>query len=178
MTAKVALAGVGVVLALAGCGDDEGRVSQEPAGTETATTPTETVPVETAPTETETETQTAPEDAGPGLSDGHGGGQAAPEDRPGGAGDEIPASTQALFTGRAGKITPRIVRVPPFIAVRVELRSGDGAMYELRGGGERLRAASRPAEPVVFDGLRPGRRLSLKGTGGRVIIEASAEPGP
>jgi hypothetical protein len=178
MTAKAALAVVGLALALAGCGDDEGRVSQEPAGTETstATTPTDTVPVETAPAQTEIET--APEDAGAGLSDGHGGGQAAPEERPGGAGDEIPASTQALFTGRAGRITPRIVRVPPFIAVRVQLRSADGAAYELSGGGETLRAAGRPARPVVFDGLRPGRRLSLKGTGGRVIIEASAEPGP
>ena len=108
----------------------------------------------------------------------HSGGQAAPEDQPGGAGDEIPASTQALFTGRAGKISPRIVRVPPFIAVRVQLRSGDGAAYELSGGGDTLRAAGGMAKSVVFDGLRPGKRLTLTGTGGTVVIEASAEPGP
>ena len=179
MRAKAALAALGLALALGACGDDEGRVSQESAGTETspgastATEPTDTTPVETAPTETES----VPEDAGPGLSDGHGG-QEAPEDRPGGAGDEIPASSQALFTGRAGRISPQIIRVPPFIAVRVELRSGDGATYELSGGGKVLRAAAGPAEPVVFDGLRPGRRLTLTGTGGRVIVEASAEPGP
>jgi len=176
------LAAVGLALALGACGDDdEGRVSQESAGTETssgsttATAPTQTAPVETVPEAGET----APEEGGAGLSDGHGGGRAAPEDRPGGAGDEIPASTQALFTGRAGKISPPVVRVPPFIAVRVQLRSGDGAAYELGGGGEMLRAAGGgPARPVVFDGLRPGKRLVLTGTGGRVIIEASAEPGP
>lgn len=174
------LLALALVLALGGCGDDdEGRVSQESSGTETssgastATTPTDKAPVETVP-----ETDTAPEDAGAGLSDGHSGGQAAPEDQPGGAGDEIPASTQALFTGRAGRITPRIVRVPPFIAVRVELRSGDGAPYELNGGGETLRAEGGSAEPVVFDGLRPGKRLTLTGTGGAVTVEASAEPGP
>ncbi|MDQ3644317.1 MAG: hypothetical protein M3356_02270, partial [Actinomycetota bacterium] len=82
------------------------------------------------------------------------------------------------FTGRAGRISPRIVHVHPFIAVRVELRSGDGATYELSGGGETLRAGGGPAKSVVFDGLRPGRRLTLAGTGGKVIIEASAEPGP
>ena len=175
-----ALALLVLALALGACGDDddEGRVSQEPAGTETSpgasTTPTDTAPPDTAPTGTET----APEDAGAGLTDGHSGGQAAPEDRPGGAGDEIPASTQALFTGRAGKVSPSIVRVPPFIAVRVQLRSGDGATYELSGGGETLRAEGGSAEPVVFDGLRPGKRLTLTGTGGRVVIEASAEPGP
>lgn len=174
------LAALGIALALGACGDDEGRVSQEPAGTETAQgTSTATTPADTTPAETETApAETAPGDAGAGLSDGHGGGHAAPEDRPGGAGDEIPASTQALFTGRAGRISPRIVRVPPFIAVRVELRSGDGATYELSGAGKTLRAAGGPAEPVVFDGLRPGKRLALTGTGGRVIIEASAEPGP
>ncbi len=177
------LAAVALALALGACGgDDEGRVSQEPAGTETTQgTSTATTPTDTTPAETETapaETETAPGNAGAGLPDGHGGGHTAPEDRPGGAGDEIPASTQALFTGRAGRISPRIVRVPPFIAVRVELRSGDGATYELSGAGKTLRAAGGPAEPVVFDGLRPGKRLALTGTGGRVIIEASAEPGP
>ncbi len=174
------LAAVGLALTLGACGDDEGRVSQEPAGTETSQgTSTATTPTDTAPAETETApAETAPGDAGAGLSDGHGGGHAAPEDRPGGAGDEIPASTQALFTGRSGRISPRIVRVPPFIAVRVELRSGDGATYELSGAGKTLRAAGGPAESVVFDGLRPGKRLALTGSGGRVIIEASAEPGP
>ncbi len=172
------LALLGLAFALGACGDDdEGRVSQESAGTDTSpasTTPTDTTPAETAPAETET----APEDAGAGVPDGHGGGQAAPEDRPGGAGDEIPASTQALFTGRAGEISPSIVRVPPFIAVRVQLRSGDGATYELSGGGKTVRAEGGSGEPVVFDGLRPGKRLTLTGTGGRVVIEASAEPGP
>ncbi len=180
MRGKAAVAALSLALALGACGDDEGRVSQESSGTETspgastATAPTDTAPVETAPSETET----APEDAGVGLPDGHGRGQASPEDRQGGAGDEIPASTQALFTGRAGGISPRTVRVPPFIAIRVELRSGDGASYELSGGGQTVRAAGGSAEPVVFDGLRPGRRLSLTGTGGSVVIEASAEPGP
>jgi hypothetical protein len=138
----------------------------------------DTAPAETETAPAETETETAPRDARAGSPDGRSGGVAAPEDRPGGAGDEIPASTQALFTGRAGRISPRIVRVPPFIAVRVELRSGDGATYELSGAGKTLRAAGGSAEPVVFDGLRPGKRLTLTGAGGRVFIEASAEPGP
>ena len=182
------LAALGIALTLGACGDDEGRVSQEPAGTETAQgTSTATTPADTTPAETETapaQTETGAGagdgdgDGRDGPSDGRSGGVAAPEDRPGGAGDEIPASTQALFTGRAGRISPRIVRVPPFIAVRVELRSGDGATYELSGAGKTLRAAGGPAEPVVLDGLRPGKRLALTGTGGRVIIEASAEPGP
>lgn len=182
------LAALGIALTLGACGDDEGRVSQEPAGTETAqgtstaTTPADTTPAETetapAQTDTDTETETGAGAGRDGPSGGRSGGVAAPEDRPGGAGDEIPASTQALFTGRAGRISPRIVRVPPFIAVRVELRSGDGATYELSGAGKTLRAAGGPAEPVVFDGLRPGKRLVLTGSGGRVIIEASAEPGP
>jgi hypothetical protein len=136
------------------------------------------VPADTVPADTQTAPETESPDAGAGLPDGHDQGRRHPEDQPGGAGDEVPATTQARFTGRGGIISPRTVRVPAFIAVRVELQSGDGARYVLRGGGRTLRAAARPARPVTFDGLRTGRRLVLRGTGGKVVIEASAEPGP
>jgi len=162
-----------------GCGgDEEGRVSQEGSGTSTSgsTATTPTAP-RTAPAATDTAPATVPQDspdAGAGIPDGHGRGQEGPEGRPGGAGDEIPASVPARLTGRGGSVTPRLVRVPPFIAIRVSLRSGDGAEYALAGGGQTV----RPGAPVIFDGLRPGKRLILSGTGGRVVIEASAEPGP
>lgn len=167
---------VAVALALGACGDDEGRVTQETVGTETspATTPTTTAPTQT--TTAPAETEAAPGPSGDGGESS--GGLAAPEQRPGGAGDEVAASVQALFTGRGGRISPRIVRVPPFIAVRVQLRSADGGAYELSGGGESLRVTGGRAQAEVFDGLRPQKRLVLSGTGGRVVVEASAEPGP
>ena len=54
-------------------------------------------------------------------------------------------SSQALFTGRGGRLTPRVVRVPPFIAIRVELRSADGATYAPLGqDGRAERDVARP----------------------------------
>jgi hypothetical protein len=76
-----------------------------------------------------------------------------------------------MFTGRGGKITPRVIRVPPYLAIRAELRSADGRRYTIRFGGRELRSGGS----LELDGLRPGARL--KGSGG-VVIEASAEPGP
>ena len=61
----------------------------------------------------------------------------SPEDQPGGAGDEEPARSLALLTGEGGRITPPTVRVPAFISIRVELRSGDGREYGLRFGDTR-----------------------------------------
>ena len=158
-------------VALAGCGGEEGRVRQDTVdtgATPAATAPAATSPARTAPTREET--VTVPEDdvtTSP-----------SPEDRPGGAGDEQPASSQALFTGRAGSVRPRLVQVPPFIAIRAELRSADGRSYRLRFGGRSIAVdGARRSASTTFDGLRPGRRLV--GTGaGRVVIEASAEPGP
>lgn len=178
MGARILPVAVGLALVLAACGDDEGRVSQESVGTETSTT---TTPTDTTPAETTTSPEgpgTAPEDPAAEGKDA-GGARNSPEQAPGGAGDEIPASTQALFTGSGGRITPRLVRVPPFIAVRVRLRSGDGQTYELEGGGQSLEApGGRVARPALFDGLRPGKRLVLRYPDGRVVVEASAEPGP
>ena len=160
---------------LGACGDDdEGRVQQETAATSpsTSTTPTDTAPAQT-------EEQTAPQETEPEGGSGGTGGAAPGEEQEGGAGDEVAASSQALITGRGGKLSPRLVRVPPFIAIRVELRSADGGEYELRGGGKSVSAGGEIASAsTTFDGLRPGKRLVLTGPSGRVVVEASAEPGP
>ena len=86
-----------------------------------------------------------------------------------------------MFTARAGRITPRLVRVPPFIAVRAELRSADGRAYALTFGNRTIRVGAQiSSASTVLDGLRPGRAHTGTpgGSGNRVRIEASAEPGP
>lgn len=167
---------IGAAFALGACGDDdEGRVQQEtsPSSTSTSTTGTDT-----APAKTEAETAPAKTEAEPEGSGGTGG--ASPgEAQEGGAGDEVAASSQALITGRGGKLSPRLIRVPPFIAIRVELRSADGGSYKLSGGGKTVSVDRDIASAsTTFDGLRTGKRLVLTGPSGRVVVEASAEPGP
>jgi hypothetical protein len=124
----------------------------------------ETTP--TAPVETETEIETA----------------TSPEDQPGGAGDEEPARSQALFTAQDGRVTPRVVRVPAFIAVRVELRARDDGPYVLEIGGQTIEAGGRLSSGSVrLDGLRPGDAYvgTLSGAAtGRLRVSATAEPGP
>jgi hypothetical protein len=158
-----------LLLAVGGCGGDD-----EPASTRAEGT----VPERTTSTqETQTnapnpETETLP-------NDGDGTGTGSPESQPGGAGDEEPARALALFSGENGKITPPVVRVPAFISIRVELRSGDGAEYSLRFGGRSIEVgAALNSVSTTFDGLRPGAKLVGTGPFGKVRIEATAEPGP
>jgi hypothetical protein len=160
-----------LALALAGCGGDD----EEPASTAPATT---TAPPETAPAETET----APTEAEPEPPEATETEPAeSPEEQPGGAGDEEPARTLALFTAENGRITPRVVRVPAFIAVQVELRSEDGSEYGLRFGDVTIRAGGEiNSAATTIDGLRPAEVLVGRptGSGNGVRIEATAEPGP
>jgi cytoskeletal protein RodZ len=162
-------------LGLAACGgddEDDSGASGYGAGTKTEqadTTATETTATETTGTPTGGEA----EDGGakpPSTS---------PEEQEGGAGDEVPASSQALVTGNGGKLSPATVRVPPFIAIRVQLRSADGVEYELSGGGKTVKAGGEiESAGTTFDGLRTGERLVLSGPQGKVTIVANAEPGP
>jgi hypothetical protein len=165
---RVTTCAVAAVLAVAGCGDDEEPTADTAARTETAAT-TETE----RPQATVTAPGPAPAETIPPES---------PEDQPGGAGDEVPARSIAMFTGSGGKIRPPRVRVPPFIAVRVELRSADGRTYALRFRDRVVRAGGGVAsQSTVFRGLRPGRVLvgrSIAPPGSDVVVEASAEPGP
>jgi hypothetical protein len=159
------------VLALSGCGGDD----EEPATT-AATAPAETAATETTPTAEDEPAETEPADTGAETEPPE-----APEEQPGGAGDEEPARTLALFTGRGGRITPRVVRVPAFISIQVELRSGDGANYALRFGNVTVRAGGDlNSTSKTLDGLRPNEGITGRplGTGNRVRIEATAEPGP
>jgi hypothetical protein len=162
-------------LGLAACGDDEGDSGGTGAGgavteqTDTATT--ETAAPETAATGTETGGEAEGGGAKPPST--------SPEDQEGGAGDEIPASSQALITGSGGKLSPGTVRVPPFIAIRVQLRSADGVEYELTGGGKTVEAGGEiETAGTTFDGLRSGEKLVLSGPQGKVTVVANAEPGP
>ena len=156
------------LVVLGGCGGDdeptppatqEGTVSEET----TATSEAETTPPNP-------ETETLPNDG-----DGTGMGESGQ----GGAGDEQAAETLALLTGENGAITPAVVRVPAFISIRVELRSADGGAYQLSFGDKRIEVGDGlSSRSTTFEGLRPGAKLVGTGTGGRVRIEATAEPGP
>ncbi|HMJ95164.1 MAG TPA: hypothetical protein VK486_04890 [Thermoleophilaceae bacterium] len=128
---------------------------------------------ESAPAETLTESPGAQTETAPAES--------TPEDQPGGAGDEEPARTLALFTAKDGRITPRVVRVPAFISIQVELRSPNGDKYGLRFGDVKITAGGGLSSvSTTIDGLRPGKAIvgTPSGPGNRVRIEATAEPGP
>ena len=163
MARAIAIAAACLALAAAGCGEDEeptlGGAGDAPATETTSTAPRATAPSATAPPET-----------------------VPPEEQPGGAGDEEAARSPAFFTGKDGRITPREVRVPPFLAIRVELRSVDGRRYGLRFGERELRAGDggRRRSSLTLEGLRPQKSVvgTPLGAGNRVRIVASAEPGP
>jgi hypothetical protein len=158
-------------LAIGGCGGDDDDASTAP----TTTVETETTPVVTTPTETETEPTETTETEGETVT------QTSPEEQPGGAGDEEPARTLALFTATDGRIRPRTVRVPAFISVQIELRSADGARYALRFGDVTVRAGGElNSTSTTIDGLRPNESIVgvPQGAGNRVRISATAEPGP
>jgi hypothetical protein len=169
---RVAAALLAVLLLLvAGCADDDDDADTTPtAPVATETTETETVPEAETETETETEVETEIET------------ETSPEDQPGGAGDEEPARSQALFTAQGGRVTPRVVRVPAFISVRVELRARDDGRYILEIDGQRIEVGGQLSSgSVSLDGLRPGNAYvgMISGrAGGRVRVEATAEPGP
>jgi hypothetical protein len=95
-------------------------------------------------------------------------------------GDEEPIRSEAVFTGEGGRLTPREIRVPAFIAIRVLLRSSDNGSYSLKIGGKTLSigGGGTGLDELDLDGLLPDE--SYKGTSpqGNVKVVASAEPGP
>jgi hypothetical protein len=165
-----------LALAAAGCGGDD----EEPETVATSPPPAETTETETE-TEAPTEPDTTAEEPEPEPETETQPAATSPEDQPGGAGDEEPARSLALFTAENGRVKPRVVRVPAFISIRVELRASDGNSYGLTIDGRTLEVSDGLGSvSTTLDGLRPGDAYvgTLMGADGRVRIEATAEPVP
>lgn len=156
----------GALALAAGCGGDDEESAERPA----ETTPAVSVPdpVTTPPPETTIERDGADPEQEPRT--------VPPEEQ---QGDEEPIRSEAVFTGRGGRLRPQEVQVPAFIAIRVILRSGDGAEYTLRIGGARLKVGNgRDTAELELDGLLPDETYAGRSPHGIVRVTASAEPGP
>ncbi len=144
------------------CGDDDEDTAAETTPTTAAPAPVTTPPPETmAPTkepDPDEEPRTVP-----------------PEEQ---QGDEEAIRSEAVFTGRNGRLTPREVRVPAFIAIRVILRSADDGAYSLTVNGTRLSIQGNGTDELELDGLLPNESYRGRGPNGNVRVVASAEPGP
>jgi len=144
-------------------GDDE----DSDAPVETNPTATVPAPVTTPPPETPKTTKEPDPDEEPRT--------VPPEEQ---QGDEEAIRSEAVFTGRGGRLTPREVRVPAFIAIRVILRSSDQAAYSLTIGGTRLSIEGNATDELELDGLLPNKAYAGRSPQGNVRVVASAEPGP
>ena len=145
------------------CGSDDDEDVAETTPTTTAPAPVTTPPPET------TDTSKAPDpDSEPRT--------VPPEEQ---QGDEEAIRSEAVFTGRNGRLTPREIRVPAFIAIRVILRAQDQGSYALRIGGQSLGVdATVSTDEVNLDGLLPNESYQGRSGNGNVRVVASAEPGP
>ena len=146
------------------CGSDD----EEADTVETTATTPVSPPVTTPPPEAKTPDKGKDPDEEPRT--------VPPEEQ---QGDEEPIRSEAVFTGKGGRLTPREIRVPAFIAIRVILRSSDDGSYSLQVHGQRLEiGAGTATDELDLDGLLPDE--SYKGTSpqGNVRVVASAEPGP
>jgi hypothetical protein len=165
---------VGLLL-LAGCGGGGSKSTTTTTAVSSAPALTATTPaVPTTPSDSVG--QSAPE-----LKTKHK--KKSPESQPGGAGDETPIATQALFTASGGKVTPSHVRVPPFIAVMVVLEARDQRPYTITVNGKEVAVGEgRTQATLRLDGLRPGAKYVLHPQFGTkpktLVIVANAEPGP
>jgi hypothetical protein len=161
---RVAAACALALLALAaGCGGDDEEESPEREPAARAPPAPETTSEEPEPTTAPEEEQ---EETGP-----------APEDDPEA---EEPVRSEAVFTARNGRITPRRVEVPAYIAITVELRPKDERDYSIVFEGYRMSVGGN-TEAAFLDlgGLQPGDRYTgTASTGQRLVISATAEPGP
>jgi hypothetical protein len=106
----------------------------------------------------------------------------SPEEQEGGAGDEEAARSEVVLEFSHEGLEPPIVRVAPFIAVKLIIRSVDGSEYNVSVSGPRSGggAAGSSEADLDLEGLRPGQRYEVRErtSGSVTTIVASDDVGP
>ena len=147
---------LGFTLSVTGCGDDDEPVVEAPTADVVTTEEGATAELPDAPT--------------------------SPEEQEGGAGDEEAARSEVELEFSRNGLEPPIVRVAPFIAVKLIVRSVDGSEYDLTVSGPQSGGGANGTSQTDLDleGLRPGQEYEVRerNTGSVTAIVASDEVGP
>ena len=167
---RAVIAALAVAAALAGCGG---------GGEEQTAAPATPSPAPSAATEAPTETPTATASATP-----EGTTQplpsVAPEDQPGGQGDEAAIRVPAEFTiAEGGAMTPQQVAIPAFFTIELIVHNKTSKRVEVRWVGEKVMAVEPGGTgDVEVKGRKKGTWLVDAGTAGQAVVVTGAKPGP
>jgi hypothetical protein len=152
-----------LLIALAGCGEDE-----------TVTTPSPTPEATAVATEEPTEEPTATETPSPTATE-----QPAPEEQEGGAGDEEAARVPARFVVGPSGVEPPQISIPAFLAIELIVVNRLDEPVEARlEGAEPMTVAPGETASMRLAGRRPGRYPIGFGPAGDALLVTGAEVGP
>jgi hypothetical protein len=164
---------------VAGCGGDGGATAggQPTSGpapaSDASTVPTTTTPASTTPTAT----------TGVPAGGTEAEGETAPEDQPGGGGDEEAIRVPATFVIEGAKVTPLAVAVPPFLPIELTVTAKDGRPHDVTVRGVpslTVRLAAGGTASRRIGGLKAGEyAIVVDGRdSGSVLRVGATEPGP
>ncbi|HKG16139.1 MAG TPA: hypothetical protein VKA96_00460 [Solirubrobacteraceae bacterium] len=94
-------------------------------------------------------------------------------------GGERPVRIRATFTVSGGRLRPRVVSVPPFLAVRVSAASADGRAHVVTIAADRVYRLAVPRggrAALLVPGQRAGR-YPVRAGAARATLVVGGEPG-
>jgi hypothetical protein len=165
---RAGIAVVVVAAALAGCGGDDDAQTAAPSTPQPAPSAATQTP---SPTSTPTVSPTATVQPLPSV---------APEDQPGGQGDEAAIRVPAEFTiAEGGAMTPQQVAIPAFFTIELIVHNKTSKRVVVRWVGEKVMAVEPGGTgDIEVKGRKKGTWLVDAGTAGQAVVVTGAKPGP
>jgi hypothetical protein len=157
-----------VAAALSGCGGGDDAQTAAPSTPQPAPSAATETP---SPASTPTVTPTATVQPLPSV---------APEDQPGGQGDEAAIRVPAEFTiAEGGAMTPQQVAIPAFFTIELIVHNKTSKRVVVRWVGEQVMAVEPGGTgDVEVKGRKKGTWLVDAGTAGQAVVVTGAKPGP
>ena len=178
--ALAGVAGVGAAVGAAACGGDNeipGTFTTSVAGPTIQLSASTASTASTASATTATTASTGTTSTGTAAS----GGTTSGETGPGGGGDEQGTRVPAIFSLKAGKLTPSNVSVPAFLAAEVTVTSTDASPHTVVvkvGKGYTFAVAPRGSGTVKVPGQKGGKFTILVDGKPAGTLTWGGEPGP